>query len=306
MSLKYKIIILFLITITAIIPSLSYAKGLKCDNTKSLENFCPKEPCKISNIVLRGMQYVSGLNYVASKFAEFQIKKQILKHADGDFNVDIDSFSALDLASGKLKSLKIDASHAEVKELYFKDIKAQSVCDYIHIDYKAKPVKLKQPLTVRFSGTITENGLNKTVQGQVYKNHLIKVKHNNNEFKLFEFINSRATIKNNRMQLMTDLKFSSGGFRVPLYIDSGLNVIEHKLKMTDARISTGGINFHLKLPDNFLDMINPLVFNLRNIETKGKKISFNNVSIINNKINIDFNLWLPKTKDGNKISTVPN
>ena len=68
---------------------------------------CPAE-YKTSNGFSKFMGSVTGTNFVARKTAESIVKKSIERNSKGDFDVEIDSFSAADLAAGRFKSLKID------------------------------------------------------------------------------------------------------------------------------------------------------------------------------------------------------
>jgi hypothetical protein len=281
---------------TLFIPS--FAENKKCNTTVDCVNFCPQKPYPIGNAVSRGIQKITFMNFAASKIAEGQIKKQILKLAKGDFDVDIDSYSALDLINGKLKGLEVNAKNIEFLDLYFSTVHAKSACDFISIDYLANPVKLREPLTVNFSTTISEKDLNRTLKGEKYKSQLLNIKTNADDFKLIDFLNPRATLKNNRIQIITDFKmpvlFNIVSF--PVTVDSDFQVVNNKIKLSNANISTGSKKLNINFPQYFIDMMNPLIIASAGLESNGKKLTLEKVSVQNNQIEIAGNLWLPKNK----------
>jgi hypothetical protein len=275
----------------------SFAENQKDDTVVDCVNVCPQRPYPIGNGFSRGIQQITFMNFAASKIAEGQIKKELLKLAKGDFDVDIDSYSALDLINGKLKGLEVNAKNIDFLDIYFSTVHAKSACDFISVDYLANPVKLREPLTVTFNSTISEKDLNNTLKGEKYKKQLLNIKTNANDFKLIDFLNPRATLKNNRVQIVTDIKmpvlFNVISF--PLTVDSDFQVVNNKIKLSNANISTGNKKLGITFPQYFIDMINPLIIASAGLESNGKKLTLEKVSVQNNQIEIAGNLWLPKS-----------
>lgn len=308
MSNRYKYIGITLVLIFLLTghtkPIQALAQPDKVPEDKVCVNVCPKEPVKLSNAFSRGFCYVSGLNFLAAKVAENAVEKQLKKNANGSFDVDIEPFSAFDLIAGKLKSLEVDAKNVEIEQVYMSSIHAKSICDYIHIDYKAKPVKIIEPLTIGFDSVITQNDLSRTVSSPKYLEKISSVKINGEKFRWANLINPRATIRNGRIIIYSDLQFAGmpKGMGVPVVINSSLGIVNNKVQMSDIKISTAGINVNLTLSDYMLDKINPVFGSIKDLEVKGRKINISKVAVKNNQIHIKGSIWLPKSIEANTIS----
>ncbi len=86
-------------------------------NADCSDSQCPAE-YKTSNGFSKFMGSVTGTNFVARKTAESIVKKSIERNSKGDFDVEIDSFSAADLAAGRFKSLKITGKNIVSDDVY--------------------------------------------------------------------------------------------------------------------------------------------------------------------------------------------
>jgi hypothetical protein len=268
---------------------------------------CPKEPYSISSPFLRGLQNVSGLNFLASKIAESQIKSQLNKYVNGDFEIDIDSFSALDLTSGKLKSIKIKAKDIAYEDTFISAFQAKSICDFIHIDYKSKPAKILTPINIEFNGTVTENDLNKTVQREKYQKAISTIKLGDERISLFNFKNPKVALKNDRMIIKTEIQ-PPGIFKnlaIPINIDTALKVADNKIQFADIKIFSAGIEIDLNASESAFEDFNPILYGLKEFKKNGTKMTIKNISIEDDKINISGILLLPKTGEENKISSEP-
>jgi hypothetical protein len=292
-------LILLLILIFANFYTSSFAEeNYKCDGgSVDCINHCPQKPYPIAGPVSRGIQKISTMNFLASKFAEGRVEKQISKYAKGDFDVNIDSFSATDLIDGKLKAMVVKAENVEFMDIYFSTINAKTNCDFISIDYNASPVKLREPFSIDFRATVTESDLNKIINSQKYKRQLAAIKRNNDTFKLIDFLNAKAAIKNNRLQIITEVKMPvlSQVVSFPLIVDSDFKIINNKISLSNTKISTGNIKLDINFPQSLVDMLNPLIASA-GLESSSRKITLEKVDINNNQIEIAGNLWLPKSK----------
>ncbi|MFA6988789.1 MAG: LmeA family phospholipid-binding protein [Candidatus Gastranaerophilaceae bacterium] len=289
-------LILLLILIASNLYMSSFAENYRCTDNVNCVNHCPQKPYPIANPFSRGIQKISTINFLASKFAEGQVEKQISKYAKGDFDVNIDSYSATDLYDGKLKGMSVNATNVEFMDIYFSTINAKSDCDFISIDYRATPVKLRAPLSVDFNGRVTEDDLNKIINGQKYKSQLAYIRRNNDTFKFVDFINSRAIIKNNRIQIMTDVKMPILPQVMTLTVDSDFKIINNKISLSNTKILTGNMNLDINFPQSFIDMLNPFILNSAGLDSHGRKITLQKVNVNNNQIEIAGNLWLSKSK----------
>ncbi len=291
------------IVATLLIIILGLNQAIASDQLSICTSYCPKRPYAIGNIISRGLQNVSGLNFLATKFAESQIKKHLKKYATGDIAVAIDSFSALDLASGKLKKLDIQAKYIKYKEYYISLVRAESDCNFIHIDYKAKPLALMEPLRIKFKGFLSEEDLNRTIKSSSYQNKISKIKIDGHSIGTLEFKNPKIFIEGQNLKIKADLALPGiVSFSVPVEVKSDLKIENNKITLNNAQINSNGIILDLKLPQSAYDKLNPVLFSLKDLETKGKRVFINKVAVNNNKIDVEGTIWLPKSSNENTIS----
>lgn len=295
---KYKLILALLAVF--IIQNISNATTTAC------KNVCPETPYDIGSFFSRGIQNVSGLNFLATKFAESMIKQHIKKYAQGEVEVTVDSFSAGDLAAGKLKKLEIIASAIEFDDVFVSSFEAKSLCDFIQIDYKSKPVALIEPLNIAFKGVLSEEDLNKTVSSSKYLKKITNIQINNKKIKFVNFTNPKIDLIQGRMIMTSNLLMPGMIIEmlIPIKIDAGLAIINNKIQIVDAKLASNIFKINLDFPPSVYEKINPILYNLAEVETNGKKISFEKVTISDDQINVEGSLLLPKTDGRDTINNV--
>ena len=254
-------------------------------------NCCPSEPYPISNCVTRGLQTITGMNFVADNVAESQIKKQLQKIARGDFSVNIDTYSAMDLMEGKFKGFDIKGRNIVINDTHISSLEASSLCNFVYLDYKSNPIKPLAPLYVDVKGTITEDDINHTLTSQKFQEEVAKIKLSlgGTDVNLVEFKNTKIHIADNQIYINSDLQFGMMPFSVPLRLATGLKAYKDKIKL---------VNFHVVAGDagpmsGFLQMLSPTILNLDNFVQDGAAINIKSLNISDNKIDVDSTVWLP-------------
>ena len=257
-------------------------------------NSCPMEPYPISNCVTRGLQTITGMNFLASYAAESQIKKQLLKIAQGDFDVNLDTYSAMDLVAGKFKGFDIKGKNVVINDTHISSIEAKSLCNFVYLDYNSNPIKPLAPLYVDVKGTITEADINKTLTSQKFQEEIAKIKFDfiNTQINLVEFQNTKIHIGDNQIFINSDIHFGMMPFTVPLRLATGLTAYKDKIRLTNFHAVAGDIG----PMGSFIQMLNPTILNLDNFVKNGANINIKSLNIKDNKIDIDGTVWIPAAK----------
>ena len=261
---------------------------------------CAAKPYPISNSVTRGIQRFLGLNLLATKIVELEMKKQLKNTAKGDFDVNIKTYSAMDLLAGKLKGVEVKAKNINANDIYISSAEVKSLCDFIYIDYKKNPVVPLVPVFVGFKGAVTEKDLNKTLSSKTYKNKLkgLKIKIYGNEATLADFYNTKVDIIDNKISLLSDIHLAGMPefMKVPVKITAGLKLIDNKIRLTDIQMTAKSIATDFGAIGKLIELQKPVLFDLNSLEKNGMRIDLKDLIIKDNQINIQGTAWLPASK----------
>ena len=260
-------------------------------NPQQEVNSCPSEPYPISNCMTRGLQAVTGMNFIASEFAESQIKNQLLKIAKGDFSVNIDTYSAMDLIAGKFKGFNIKGKNVLINDTHISSLEAYSLCNFVYLDLNSKPIVPLAPLYVGVKGTITEDDINKTLTSEKFQEEVAKIKFNfiNTEVNLVEFQNINIHIGDNKLFINSDIHFGMIPMSIPLRLSTGLKASGDKIRLTNFQVLAGDIG----PMGSFIQMLSPAILNLDDFVKDGTNINIKTISIKNHKIDTEGTVWIP-------------
>jgi len=106
-----------------------------------------------------------GYNLLAKKVAKVALKSALNKSAKGDYKINFDSFSGVDLKKGKFKSLTIDGENISIDdEFYVSKMHLKTTSDFNYVDYTKDPIVFMTDFPMDFNMEITEEDLNKSVK----------------------------------------------------------------------------------------------------------------------------------------------
>ena len=107
---------------------------------------------------------ILGYNFIAKKIAQAALKKTLKKSANGEYKVNFDSFSGVDLKKGKFKSLTIEGKDISVDdELFVSKLYLKTTSDFNYVDYKKNPIVFKTDIPMEYKIEFSEADLNKSV-----------------------------------------------------------------------------------------------------------------------------------------------
>lgn len=263
---------------------------------KQTPNMCPTKPYPVSNIFSRSLQGLFLMNFGSAKIAESEIKSQLAKTMQGDIDIDIKTYSAMDLVAGKFKSAKLKANNVNLDGIHISNFEAKTLCDFNYINYKQNPVIPKAPALIEFNGIITEDDFTKTLASPQYSENLtkIKAKINNLDMNLVDFLNPKINIVNGKIHLSAQVHFAGlpSYLNIPVKIGTGLKADNGKIKLTNLKVLPNQ-GFNMPKIASFVESINPVIVDLNNVGIQGSKVSIKNLDINDGKINVGGTIWIP-------------
>ena len=277
---------------------LSIILGLMVQQTAfSASNRCSSKPYPVSNAFSRGLQGITGLNFLVPKIVESKIESELKKTTKGEINITLKPYSAFDLAAGKLKGFKFKGKDMVFDDVHVTSLEANSLCDFVYINYKTEPITPLAPLYVNIKGSISEDDFNRTFLSKKYREDLSKVKMKlyNSDITLLDIMNSRINIDKDRLSLTSNIHFGwlPKFMTVPVKLNTGLKVVNNKIKFTDVKVLTGNAGIDLAPLAGLFDIFNPTILDISTLETNGSRINIKNINIRDNKVNIEGTVWLP-------------
>lgn len=267
------------------------------------ENIKPKGLCpgeyEISNPIPRGLQAISGVNFISAQIAEEIIKKEISKQPGlKNTKIRLKLYSAGDLVAGKIKSFKVTGKNIAFDDLYIKKIKAESLCKFTWLDYKSKPAVLKTPLYIKYSAEITNKELEKFFASDSVKKALTGINIYLSRLKIgkTDITEIKSFIKDEKININANLAYKNSFFSIkfPVKFKTALSVKDGKVFLSDVKFAQDDYIKKFGFITDSLTINNIFIFDSAKIKTKNSKININKIQI-NDKIFIDGTFW---TADG--------
>ena len=226
---------------------------------------CVPEPYPVGSKLSGVMNTLSGANFVGRKTVEGIVKSNLKKNTDADFKVKLTPFNATDLLAGKFRSFEFSTDEANLGGIYVHDIEGKTLCEYNRIVFeKDKPPKIYEDFFVGFSGKITNDDLQKTLQAQQFDKYIKNMHLKVGGISLVKMQNPKLFIAGNKLKYTFHLSTLSllGEVSRDVSCDVGLKVNKGKISLSllDADNYAG-------LPDELfnkiINRINPFRFNLK-------------------------------------------
>lgn len=265
-------------------------------------NSCLAKPYPVSNPVTRGLQRFLGMNLLASKAAESQIKSQLSKLAQGQYDIDLKTYSAMDLAAGKFKDLTLEGKNIynADKGISLSYIKIESLCDFIWLDYKKDPIQPLAPVYLSFKTVLTEDDLRRIISSSEFQRSLknIGLRAFNRDIFTVSFRNLNADIVNDKIFMIGEMETSGvTKSRSPVRIGMGLDVDRNgNIRPRNVEFDSPALFGIDKFIAQIIEFVNPIDFAIRSLEYGGRNLDVKNLVINNDKIEVDGTFWLPSSR----------
>lgn len=241
-----------------------------------------------------------GCNLAAQKTAKIIIKKLLKENADGDYQIKLDSYSAVDLKRGKFKSVEIYGEDISSENgIYVSTLSLKTLCEYNHVDYTQDPIVFYTDVPMSFSIVLSEEDLNNTLIDVGYIKKMLEIDACNLPFFYLDNINFK--IKHNKIYLIVQMKapLLMGERKIKITLSGKLNVENGKIVLDNLESENlKGVNLSQFI--SLINKMNPFEIPLQIIKGNNSKLRVNNVRILDNKICIDGIIVMKRSLNGQK------
>lgn len=236
---------------------------------------------------------ITGLNFTRTKITEAVIKKTINNSVKGGkLNVNIDSYSAKDLANGIFKSLTISGKNISIDNIYISSLELKSLCDFNYIEYDRKGnLTFKEDFPMSFEMQISADDINNSMQSEKYKKIINNV--NKLGFGGIKVSSTEASIRGNKFYYSFNISIPFMKDR-KIELTADLNVKDGQIDFENTRLSSNSFKLDLKKIDFLMQYLNPLDFSVNIFDNKNAKVYIRNIAIKNNIITTDGVIIIPK------------
>lgn len=264
-----------------------------CDYT----NFCPLRAYDLSSDKVQVISNKTGVTLLSEKIAQARIKRQLKQITNQKFNVEVKTYSFLDLLQGRSKSIVIYGENLSINGVYLSSLKLNTLCDFNYVMLDKKPIIFKDNMVVGFSTLISDDDLRKTMKSTGYLDKLNCVNVRGCGITFFKLSGAGVNIKNNKLYFKVKVT-SELLLEKPLDINMSTDLKAENGRIVLTKVNTGNIvqGIGLSKVTKHLASMNPLTFSLEVLENKNTKMCIQNVEIVGNKIVVKGNIFIPKTE----------
>jgi len=278
-----KIILLLVIFLLSINSSFASKCEYKC-----------VQPYDMNNKFSSFFSSVTGLNFLRTKITESVIKKTLINVTQGSkkIKVNIDSYSAKDLANGRFKSLNLSGNDIIINDIYISSIELKSLCDFNYIKYDRKGnIAFKEDFPLSFNIVMSASDISNTMHSDKYK----KVINNINKFSFAGIRVSSADVSIRGNKFYYTIYVAIPFMREQkIEVSADIKVKNGEIDFENTRLSSNSFKIDLKKVDSIIKHLNPLDFSMNIFDNKDAKITIKNIEIKNNEIHTDGIIIIPK------------
>lgn len=242
---------------------------------------------------------MTGATFIAEKFGEKIIKKQIKKESGQKFKVSLKSFSMLDLKHGIFKSLKITGKNLDIDGIKVSLFKAETLCDFNYFDLKSNEIYNKSNLLMSYSLIFSEEDLKDTVKSQAYEKILKKIDLNALGIKLIKIDSVDVAIRDDRLHVMMNVSSAITSMfgissALKFEVSSALKVEDGKIQVYDVRLENSNRKLNIGKYLTLFNYIDPLQYSLDAFSITNGKLMIKTINISDDKIFVDGIIFIPK------------
>lgn len=253
-------------------------------------------PHGLSPVPLRLLTNATGSNILAEKVAQSIIKKEIKKTADGKYKVSLKSYSVADLKNGRFKSLEIEGKNIVVDGVAVSYFDAKTLCsfNYIEPDKKTNSATFKEDFLMGYTITLNESDLNTTMKTPGYTKVIADLNMLAKDLSFFNVDSTQVKIRNNKLYYIVRISVPFVRNTQDIVMETDLKVKNGDISFVNARIVNEKFSMDMGKLSPILNYLNPLEFSMQILENKNTTIKVQNVSIVDNKVNVSGTIFVPK------------
>lgn len=247
---------------------------------------------KYSQEYLKNHKHFAIMNPFAETIAEHAIKKSLKKDTGSNFDVKFTGYTLSSMKKGIFKHLEIRGEDVVIEDIPLDYIQLETLSDYNYIDYTQEPPVFKADMTYAFSLKFGEDAMNTALKHSDYQKVLNKV--NDIAYPLFQIKGVSTKIRNNRIYILTEYNFPiapSSKNRV-FVSSSDFKVQEGQIKAAGVKVDSAYGNISTDKVSNLINLLNPLEFTMKLLDTKKCNAKLENVNIVDNKVEINGKIFV--------------
>lgn len=246
-------------------------------------------PYNLNNKFVTFMSAVTGVNSINEKWVESALKKEVLKTVSSEnLEVDIDSYSPVDLGRGIFKSAHIKGNDVIVNDVHLDSLDLKTLCDFNYINKSGGNISFVENMPMSFDITMTQDSINKTMKHGRYQKVISDLN------KIGASYGGGLQISSTNVAIKSNKFYYIVGFNVPflrheqkMVLQADLHVKNGKLDFSNTKLVSGKVRLDLKKADFILNYLNPLDFSVNIYGNHNAKVMVKNAEIKNNVIVTD-------------------
>ena len=253
--------------------------------------FCFAED-KYSKEYLQNHKHFSIMNPIAERIAKHSIKSALKKETGANFDVKFEGYTLSSMKKGIFKYLEITGSDVVIEDIPLDYIQLKTLSDYNYIDYTQEPPVFKSDMKFAYQLKFSEEAMNVALKHSDYQKVLNKV--NDIAYPLFQIKGVSTRIRNNRIYILTEYNFPiapSSKNRV-FVSSSDFKVQDGQIKAANVKVDSVYGNLSTSKVANLINLLNPLDFTLKLLDTKKCNAKLENVNIVDNKVQINGKIFV--------------
>lgn len=257
--------------------------------------FCQPHAYDLSSNFGRNVSNKIGATGLSERIAQDKIKSDLKKATNQNFDVVVKSYSFQDFMQGRFKSVFISGKNLEIDGAYLTSLELKTLCDFNYVQLNRIPVIFKENMVVGFRTEISGADLAKTMNSSGYLDRLNCVDVKGCGITFFKLSGANVKIENNKLYFTVRIT-SQLLLAKPLDV-----VLATDLKAEDGRIVLSKVDLgnlakgvDLSKVASQLSEMNPLTFSLDVLENKNTKMCIKHVDIVEDKIIVEGNIFIPK------------
>ncbi len=240
----------------------------------------------------------STANFWAEQYGEMLVKRIITQSLDSKAKVNLKSYGPVDLLAGRFKGFETTIKNLNAEGTHLSELELKTLCgfNYVVPDTKNNTVVFKEALPLSFHASVSEDDLNKTMKAVGYAKMISDL---NGVISKSGGIKIQSTdIKVRGEKLYYTITTAIPFVRKPqeIVIVSNLKVQNGEIKFDNTKLLNDRFSIDLSKVAYVLNYLNPLDYSLKIIDNKEAQIKVKEVSIKENRINIDGIAVIPKDR----------
>lgn len=251
---------------------------------------------KYTEDYLKNKKHFAVANPFAENLVEKIIQKSLKKEAKGKFKVKFSAYTLASLKKGVFKSLDIRGRSLEIEKIPIPFLEIRSTTDYNWIDYNQKPIKFKSNMVFDYNIYLSEESVNQALNHKEYQKTILKI--NEIAYPLFTIHNVDIKIKKDLMYIIVEysLPLSSSSKKKNFYVATDFNVENGKIKAKSVILDKHYKNLPIDKVTNLINLLDPLSYTLKLIDTQNCNGKIENVKIKDDIIKINGRIFVKGEK----------